>query len=243
MKKLYNARDLGGYPAMGGKITKFGVFVRSELPCELPEEDIQYLKNYGITASVDFRGTWELSQKKSALVSAFPYYHRPLFDDVDPPDIEKILSMYTTVDDQYKDMVETGRSWAKEVLEMAADNQGGFLFHCTGGKDRTGIIACLLLSIAGVSREDIVADYCISEVLLAPSRKKPAPSDRPMNPLPFMAEQMPDMSDFEGSPPKTMQALLDYLDDRYGGVMGYLKDIGVTEKTISKIRDKFLEDT
>ena len=80
-KELYNARDLGGFPTMDGRTTRFGVFVRSEAPCDLPEEDIAYLRDYGVTASMDFRGTGETQARPSDLSGIMPYYHRPLFNE------------------------------------------------------------------------------------------------------------------------------------------------------------------
>ena len=244
LKNMYNARDLGGYPAANGKVTKFGVFIRSELPYQLPEEDIQYLRDYGITATIDFRGTWEIKKKKSDLAEVFDYYHRPIFDDAAPPDFENMPNMPTTLIGQYKDMVETGRGWAKKVMELAADEPGALLYHCSAGKDRTGFMSCFLLSIAGVSREDIAADYCISEVLLEPIKPRVFPKDQGMGDAAEENIKIPklDPNEFDRSPTATMLALLDYFDENYGGVLGFLREVGVTEETFAKIREKFLED-
>ena len=244
LKNMYNARDLGGYPAMDGKVTKFGVFIRSELPYQLPEEDIRYLKDYGITACADFRGSWEIFKKESALKNVFSYYHRPIFDDGNPPDFDNMPDMPVKLIDMYTDMVETGRGWAKDMMELAASEEGGLLYHCSAGKDRTGIMSCLLLSIAGVSREDIAADYCITEVLLAPVMERAFPKDQGMTDASEQNVSVPKMDpdEFERSPAETMLALLDYFDTRYGGVLGFLREVGVTEETIERIREKFLED-
>lgn len=244
LKGLYNARDLGGYHAMDGKVTKFGVFVRCEVPHGLPEEDIQYLRDYGVTATVDFRGGFEIEKQKSDLADVFTYYHRSAFDMGPPPDFDKIDFTKISMLDQYKDMVETGKEWIKGVLELAANEEGVLLYHCAAGKDRTGVMSCMLLSVAGVSREDIAADYCISEVLLRPVTERvfqnPPSGDSPFGkdkPMPKM-----DMSEMNKTPASTMLGLLDYIDEKYGSVMGYLADIGVTDETIAKIRDKFLVD-
>ena len=243
-KTLFNARDLGGYPTADGKVTKYKVFVRSEVPHGVSQEDIQYLLDYGVAATADFRGSWEISKQPSDLAELLPYYHRPIFDDAGPPDIdfEKIAKM--TILDQYMDMVETGKAWAKKMMELAASQKGILLYHCAIGKDRTGIMSCLLLSIAGVSREDIAADYCISAVLLGPVMKNAFQNNDDPN-GPFGKDKpMPKIenSEFNSSPATAMLDLLDYFDKKYGGVMGYLREIGVTDDTIARIREKFLED-
>ena len=162
---LYNARDLGGLPTRDGKVTRFGVFVRSEAPVGLPREDIQYLKNYGVTASMDFRSTGEMEARPSDLRNVMPYYPRPLFNEAaiigaKKPPMPKKLSW----GEQYVSMAEESRQWAVDVLSIAAQCPGALLYHCTTGKDRTGLMTCYLLSIAGVERADIAADYCVSQI-------------------------------------------------------------------------------
>ena len=73
---LYNARDLGGFPTADGNVTRFGVFVRSEAPVGLPRTDIDYLRQYGVTASMDFRSLGELEARPSDLRDKLNYYPR-----------------------------------------------------------------------------------------------------------------------------------------------------------------------
>lgn len=232
LKTMFNARDLGGYPTKDGKVTKFNVFIRSEFPAELPEEDIQYLKDYGITASIDFRSIWEVEEEPSSLTDVFSFYHRPVNDSPKPPDLRIIMSrpMGASMTPHYQKMVDEGAAWVKGVLELAAAEKGGLLYHCAGGKDRTGIMSCILLSIAGVSREDIAADYCLTEVYAKPRKKMVPPEGMPPEAK----------NDFAKAPASTMLELLDHFDARYGGVMGYLSQIGVKDETIAQIREKFL---
>ena len=147
---LYNARDLGGLPTRDGKVTRFGVFVRSEAPVGLPREDIQYLKNYGVTASMDFRSTGEMEARPSDLRDVMPYYPRPLFNEAaiigaKKPPMPKKLSW----GEQYVSMAEESRQWAVDVLNIAAQCPGALLYHCTTGKDRTGLMTCYLLPGSG----------------------------------------------------------------------------------------------
>ena len=253
-RSLFNCRDLGGFPTKDGQTTRFGVFVRSEAPCELPEEDISYLKEYGVTASMDFRGTGEAEARPSDLRGPMAYYHKPLFNEAaigkgpggPPPGGPGGPGKMPAWGETYKEMAESARDWAKEVLAIAAENDGAVLYHCTTGKDRTGIMSCYLLSIAGVSRADIAADYCVSQVYLEPVYEKMRSGAMRMGPPPAGGEdrqEMPPMGqDFFETNPASMLTLIDYLTEKYGGVVEYLRQIGVPETVMEKIREKFLED-
>ena len=246
-KGLYNARDLGGFPTREGKTTKFGVFVRSEAPVELPAQDISYLKHYGITATMDFRSGSEAAARPSDLREIMPYYHKPVFNEAAMAGVKAHPPKNIGWGEQYISMAEECRQWAREVLTIAAENTGVLLYHCTTGKDRTGLMTCYLLSIAGVEREDIAADYCVSQVFLEPVYEKmrsgkmrlgPIPaaeSEKKLSPVPKM-----DQSFFE-TPASAMLTLIDYLKDQYGGVTKYLRSIGVSEEIMEKIREKFIE--
>lgn len=248
MKNLYNARDLGGFPTKEGKTTRFGVFVRSEAPVGLPPEDIAYLKEYGVTASMDFRSRGETEARPSDLRELMPYYPRPLFNEAaiigaPKPPVPKKLSW----GEQYISMAEESRAWAGDVLSIAAQCPGVLLYHCTTGKDRTGLMTCYLLSIAGVQREDIAADYCVSQVFLEPLYQKIRTGQMSLGPkLEKKLEDQgagPKMDEsFFQTPAAAMLALIDYLCEKYGGVTEYLLEIGVLPETIAAIRDKLVEE-
>ena len=119
------------------------------------------------------------------------------------------------------------------------------LYHCTTGKDRTGVMTCYLLSIAGVAPVDIAADYCVSQVFLEPVYEKMRSGEMHMGPPPGEEgedQPMPPMSaDFFETPASAMMTLIDYLTEQYGGVVKYLRFIGVPETVLDRIREKFVE--
>lgn len=248
-KGLYNARDLGGFPTAEGKTTRFGVFVRSEAPVDLPEEDIAYLRDYGVTASMDFRGTGEAQARPSDLRELMPYYHRPLFNEAAMAGSGAHPPKKIGWGEQYIEMAEGCRDWAKDVLTIAAENQGILLYHCTTGKDRTGLMTCYLLSIAGVGRADIAADYCVSQVFLEPVYEKMRSGKMHLGPPPGDGKgeggKMPPMPPMDNSffetPASAMLTLIDYLTERYGGVVEYLREIGVEESVLAALRNKLVE--
>lgn len=170
---LYHARDLGGLPTRDGKVTRFGVFVRSEAPVGLPREDIQYLKNYGVTASMDFRSTGEMEARPSDLRDVMPYYPRPLFNEAAIIGAKKLpMPKKLSWGEQYVSMAEESRpvgcgcaEHRRPVPRCAAVS----LHHREGSH---GLMTCYLLSIVGVERVDIAADYCVSQIFLEPVYEK-----------------------------------------------------------------------
>lgn len=238
LQGLHNTRDLGGFPTKDGCRTRFGVFLRSEAPCNLPQEDVDALIAYGVRASVDLRSTDETKSRPSSLNGPLPYYHKPLFNEAavvgdDKP--KKGLAPHAKDFDwgnMYREMAEESRDWAVQTLQLAAQQEGALLYHCTTGKDRTGLLTCYLLSIAGALREDIAADYCVSEVYLAPVYVMMRQT---------FAKNMPEDDPFFRTPASAMLALIDYLTETYGGVVEYLRLIGVGDDVIAAIRAKLVE--
>ena len=230
LEGLYNARDLGGYPTADGKTTKYGVFVRSDAPRRLTEGDLAFLKAFGVTAAVDFRGDREVSMEPSCLNGpGWVRYHRsPAFNEQvafaargragGPP-----VTSFVDWGAKYIEMAEECGGWVKTTLELFAGSGGAVLYHCTTGKDRTGIISALLLGLCGVSDEDIIADYCVSEVYLEPVYLQLL--DAFKRHWPDEAVSLTDP--FFRTAPGNMAALLGHLNGRYGGIGGYLAACGV----------------
>lgn len=240
-QQLYNARDLGGFPTQDGKVTRFSVFVRSEAPVGLSQADLCYIQNYGITASLDFRGTGEITARPSDLQPLMPYYHKPLFHEAAmAPTAPKPLELKDW-GTEYITMAEDARQWALDVLTIAAENPGGLLYHCTTGKDRTGLMTCYLLSIAGVDTRDIVADYAVSQIYLEPVYQRIRSGTLQLGPVSTGQEIKLDPAFFQ-TPPHAMMTLIGYLTKKYGGVVPYLRSIGISDALMEKIRGKFLED-
>ena len=245
LEGLYNARDLGGYPAKGGQMTRYGVFVRSDAPRRLTAGDLTFLKDFGVTTAIDFRGDRETSTEPSCLKGAgwIRYLRSPAFNEQvafaarrsggGPP-----VSTFVEWGAKYTEMAEACRDWIKTTLELFSGSRGAVLFHCTTGKDRTGIISALLLGLCGVSDEDIIADYCVSEVYLTPVYKLLMDGFRKHWPSETISLTDP----FFKTAPENMAALLRYLNGRYGGIGGYLADCGVPESVIETLKNRLLAD-
>ena len=126
--------------------------------------------------------------------------------------------------------------WIRETVTACAEAEGCVLFHCTTGKDRTGILTCCLLGAVGVSREDIAADYCLSQVYLQDMfaamrdgslsiRREPSNFEEYVFQTPFTA----------------MVKFYDFFTEEYGGIRNYLLHTGVTEETLARLETKLVE--
>lgn len=235
---MSNARELGGWSTPDG-ITRYGVFLRSEVPSRVSEADMAFLRDYGVTMVVDLRGDEELAVMPDLLRDApwAEYVHVPMFDEDAARGAglgKKSSEPGFTWGEQYILMCESYKDWVRRVLEALARCEGAALFHCTTGKDRTGIITALLLGLSGVAEEDIVADYSVSQLYLGwiydlmlqhmPKDKNPSTSD------PFFSTAA-----------ENMQVLLAHWREQYGGVRGYLSACGVSDALQEKLRNKLVD--
>ncbi|MCW2756875.1 MAG: tyrosine protein phosphatase [Nocardioidaceae bacterium] len=156
---LFNIRDLGGLPRRGGGVTPSGVFARSEMLERVTPAGWRALHEYGVRTVVDLRRADEVA----ADPVAHPDWLTVLDVDVDDLADEAFWAPYL-------DLIGTAVYYLPHLREkpdrtgaalaaIASAPPGGVLFHCGGGRDRTGMVAMLLLLLAGVEEEQIVADY------------------------------------------------------------------------------------
>jgi protein-tyrosine phosphatase len=110
------------------------------------------------------------------------------------------------------------------------------LFHCTAGKDRTGIISGLLLDLAGVPRADIVHNYAISAHYLEGQPKDSAMNVQMMEVMRQHPEIAKKLTTMGGTAPQDMEMFLDALHQQYGGAAAYLKAVGLSEQEIRSLK-------
>lgn len=149
-----NFRDIGGYATADGGATRFGVFYRSACPNSLNADDVIMLKGLNVTTSVDLRGGSNFDETRRGFIcDGITVYNVPIGTNEIPRRAAEVPDGYMRV---------TEHPNFAEVFKLLADCDGAAVFHCFAGKDRTGIVAALLLMLAGVSDEDIIADYTLT---------------------------------------------------------------------------------
>jgi len=242
LEGLCNARDLGGFATAGGGVTRYGVFVRSELPARLTEGDIRFIREYGLTLSMDLRSLEEIRRRPSLLAgqeSWHKYVPRPLFDEYaaayDGIEPEKAGDFSWLP--EYIQMAEKGKLWVRRNFQLAAQWEGGILYHCFTGKDRTGIFTAMLLGLCGVADLDIAWDYSISMICLAPVYQMIAEAGVFAD-----AEGHTDTSrGFFLTSPDTMLGFLRHIRDTYGSMRDYVLSCGVREEEINAVVRRLTE--
>jgi protein-tyrosine phosphatase len=223
---LLNARDLGGHPTRDGATTRSRSLLRADDLVQLTDEGLQALADYGVRTVVDLRWPDEVAIKAHPLARSTHgvCYHQISLLAADMSQWAQLAGECTK--EMWKCAVlQHTRPQLKEVLEViAAADSGPLLFHCVAGKDRTGLVAALLLALADVQPEVIAADYAASAALLTDA----------------YLERYPDLARTEifealRCPEEGVQNMLDYLA-QYGGAAGYLGAIGLEDVTVARLR-------
>jgi len=235
----YNVRDLGGYPTADGRETAYHAYVRADNLVRLTPIGQQALRDYGIHTIIDLRAPHELQSYPNPFAASTKEYDgitfiNLRFGDGAEATAVALVEAAPSAAAYYPLVLRHFRSGVARVIStIAAVEDGGVLFHCHAGKDRTGIVAALLLGVAGVPTETIVADYVLSAEALRPHDEELLADE----PDPVLREQL--LLKWSAKP-EAMQALLEHIDDDYGGIEKYLIDSGVTEAEIMRLRSRLL---
>ena len=227
LRNAYNVRDLGGYACSDGKTTKWNNLIRGDDLTNLNEDETDFLINYGVKTVIDLRSENECSTNPDPFAqrSDVQYMNIPLMDNVmaDPPP-EMIRNFDFSLSKTYADLADNAQPKIKKVIEAIIDSNGGVLFHCAAGKDRTGVIAMLLLGAAGVSEADIISNYEVTFTYLKQN------SD-----LVSQTRKYP--SDVMMSKPEYIEKLIDHVSEKYGTVKQYLYSAGLSERAVLSLQD------
>jgi protein-tyrosine phosphatase len=233
LQVAHNVRHLGGYATASGATTGESL-VRSGSLHRLTDAGVATLADTGVRTIVDLRSAVERERDITPEVERFGIVrvNAPVFEqDASPVGLSQEFAGFATV---YPRFLDTGAAAYRTLFQTIADSDGGVLFHCAAGKDRTGVAAALLLGLAGVDDDTIVADFTVSETLLAPllSEWLPKMAERGLSEdgaRAIMASKAPDM-----------RATLEHIRARYGSAEGYLHEIGLPESVTSAVRARTL---
>ena len=229
LEHLDNLRDLGGWACGKDYMTCWGKFYRSDVPADLTGQEKQWLLNHAITTIIDLRNADEIGRRPNCLAEepGFFYHNHSIYepDRVEPvkPSEGKPL-----VGEFYLRMLDSTDA-PQKVMRTVLNAPGGVLFHCSAGKDRTGLVAALLMLLAGVSPLDVVADYQVSYTYIEAYALA-------------MLAQNPDRSAYAYySDPDYMKLFLEEFGKKYGTAEGWMRQKGFSEEEIETLKKKLRE--
>ena len=224
LAKMANLRDLGGYEAQNGAVTAWGRLYRSDLPADLGEQEVRQIQEMGITTVIDLRSEQERSCHPNSLqgIQGIAYCPISVFGDGRLPEGQESAA------DTYLE-IAMGKEAMFRVFQTILQAQGAALFHCTAGKDRTGVTAALLFSLAGVSKQDIVADYILTGVYLKEKLEEFC-REYPEIPLHWLMPQA-----------EYIETFLEKMAERFPTPEEYFYELGFTEQETKRLKEKILE--
>ena len=172
IKKVTNFRTIGNIKNIDGRILKEGKFYRSAHLHKLKKKSFKIFENLGIKEIIDLRNSKEISQKPDVILQNVDYKNYSAFEDEgDQLNQAKKLVLQGKVKgsdaDQrmlgfYKTYATENPEIIKKIIHEILDSENPVLYHCTAGKDRTGIITALILTILKFDRATIENDYLLS---------------------------------------------------------------------------------
>jgi len=224
-----NVRDLGGYRTQEGQETAWHRVLRADSLHKLTAEDKQTLRDLDVRHIIDLRFEQELAKAPNVFAddSEIKYDSVSLVTGNMGISIEHLPK---SLAEMYIGMIDESQDAIRKVLQIIASVHGGaVLYHCTAGKDRTGVISALLLGLVGVSKDVIAADYALTAARL----ESIMPALRAHRPAELSVEQYEVLIGVE---PQAMLDTLNYLDTKYNGTEAYLRTIGVTENEIEALK-------
>ena len=251
-----NFRDLGGYPTEDGRTIRWGKIFRSGYLSGLTDSDYVFLEDIGIKTVVDFRAseerveeatdwrageveilTWDYTMQESAgeLFSVF------MREGITPQDVTDMMAGF------YKEMVYEHADKYTAMFDRLITTDDPLAYHCSAGKDRTGVATALILTALGVPRDVIIEDYTMTERVVDYSKDFDTEDGEEIDEnssYGFLAKLPSELvAPLMRSNRVYIEAALEELETDHGSVMAFVQgELGVDEDELAVLRDKYLTD-
>jgi protein-tyrosine phosphatase len=237
---VHNFRDLGGYRTVTGATTRWGMLFRADGLGNLDDDDLHVITRLGLRTVVDLRTPVEIETR-----GRFPHEEHPVgFHNV------SIIDRTWERDDApadgggaeflvwaYRQMLANGGArFGEAITALASRDALPAVFHCAAGKDRTGLLAMLILGALGVEHEQIVADYALTNEAVVRMRN-------------WIVANRPDRMEaldavppvFLAADPEAMRVIIADLVGAHGSIDAYVRDIGVADESVARLRSALVE--
>lgn len=238
---VHNFRDLGGYRSRLGATVRWGRVYRAAALHEMTDDDRRRFDQLGIVTVFDLRSAMEYEEHPDPVPAINVPILGRFMSQNEPPDFASIVDHDEGVafmSQMCMNMLDHGGEEIGTVLRALTDrDELPAVFHCTAGKDRTGLVAALLLEALGVERADVLDDFELTERYRGPQQNSVAFKRMLGFGMPPEAA-----AGALGAPRQMLGHVLDALDTRYGGVERYLVDrAGLTLSSIDDLRQNLLD--
>ena len=235
----FNFRDIGGYPTTDGKKIRWGLYYRAGRQDRMTETDLKELRKLNVRMQLDLRKPEEILDQGRGPLSKMgaAYENIPVIPDGGTDTLSRLVGDTGISGKRYLGYLEFGpETWIRLFNIFADESTGPLVLHCTAGKDRTGVSTAFLLSVLGVDRRWIEADYLLT-------------NNDVKRQVDFIEEHVGlpagmnrnDMIIAAGVPDTAMNDFLDGINERWGGPVEYLQSIGISETVFKKVRANYLE--
>ena len=258
---LSNARDLGGLVGYGGKRIKPGRIIRSDNLSPATDNDCEKLQKYGLKKIVDFRTDDEIKSSPDREIFGVTWMKNPILKSLTTGITREEASAPSSLAEILLDfscgLGVKGKDWlASLYIPLVSDEfclngyrtfldtlrgnrNGAVLYHCSAGKDRVGIGTLIFLSALGVSRQDIINDYLLTNESYAKVINEAQELGRSRG---ISQEIIDTIEPLSGVDLSYINTALDIIDNTHGGMDKFLKNqLGLDESYINDLRENYLE--
>ncbi len=233
--RVHNFRDLGGYRGHEGRTVRWGRLYRSDSLSKLDDADWARFTELNVRTVIDLRYPWEIERAGRVREDAGLAYHnlsiehRPYRQASQEAD----LPVGPFLAEKYTEVAEDGVAELRQALDViAAGENAPVVFHCASGKDRTGLIAALVLALLDVPEDVIVADYALTELA----------SERLVADWIARSGEPPTWLGYGRAPAEVMTLFLAWATENYGSLRGYAEQrLGIDEPYVTRLRAQLLE--
>ena len=264
LSTISNARELGGYQTRDGKNVRKGVLLRTAALTDASQEELDSLiNNYKLAAIIDMRASYELADDPEPVLDGVTQYNFKIMDEqmmaqraasvqdiltdtnVNPVKrMTAILEAGVISDQMYVEFLQgdIGKAGFREFFRVLLETPEGnaVLWHCTSGKDRTGVAAMLLLGVLNVDEETIMEDFLLTNVFFETEISAMRKQLEQYIQDEAMLEEF--MVAGKGVYAPYMQNAINYIKDNYGDIPGYVKaELGLTDADIVKLKKLYTE--
>jgi protein-tyrosine phosphatase len=231
----YNVRDLGGYEADGGRVTRWRVLFRADALHRLDDAARSTLGAIGVRTVLDLRSDEEVQRAPDQLDGlGLRMLHRPLY----APRTVIATVPRRTLGEAYLALIdERPHALADAVRELAAPGALPAIVHCTAGKDRTGMVTALVLSALGVDHDVVVSDFEMTRRFLEGAFREELTSASAARGI--SADRIVDMLSID---PALIVSFLRRIYETFGDTRTFLGHYGMTDEEFTRLDDCLLAD-